>query len=199
MPPAFFPVGLNVDGRRCVVIGPASDAEARSKVAALRECGADVAWITDPDGLREGDVRDAFLVISTPLDAALSQRLRDLADHHRFLLCTIDQPQYGSVAMTAVVKAGPARIAISTGGVAPRVGKQLREGLEGALDATFARFLDCLATQKRRNRRQFSDDARARRAAMIDAAKGFGLDIDVRYPEWFEAREAVLHPRVEAR
>src|SRR5471030_453706 len=71
---------------------------------------------------------------------------------HKFLLCAIDQPMYGFVAMTAIVKAGPARIAISTGGVSPRVGGLLRRALAGALDATFARFMACLALQRRRNR-----------------------------------------------
>ena len=137
-------------------------------------------------------------MISTPLDAGLSARLRALADRHRFLLCTLDQPQYGLAALTAVVKAGPARIAISTGGVAPRVGKHLRDGLERALDARFVRFLDCLAVQKRRNRRRLAADPAARRAAAIEAARGFALDAVVRYPAWFEAREARSRARIEA-
>jgi precorrin-2 dehydrogenase/sirohydrochlorin ferrochelatase len=97
--------------------------------------------------------------------------------------------------MQAIVRAGPARIGISTGGVAPRVGKKLREGLQAALDAKFARFLECLGTQKRRNRR-FIADAGARRAAMIAAAEGFEVDVRLRYPDWFEAERAAVRPRL---
>ena len=112
-PPAFYPVSLNLAGRRCVVIGAPDDREAIEKTRDLRESGADVVWITDPAALRDADVADAFFVISTPQDAALSARLRALADAHRFLLCAIDQPAFGFVAMQAIVKSGPARIAIS--------------------------------------------------------------------------------------
>ena len=59
--------------------------------SARSRCGRD-AGCTMPMRVREDDVADAFFVISTPQDAALSARLRALADRHRFLLCAIDQP-----------------------------------------------------------------------------------------------------------
>jgi len=192
LPPAFFPVSLNLTGRRCVVIG--DDPEADEKEAALRELAAEVLRVSGPD-VRDEDLREAFFVVSCPQDEALSRRLRALADEYRFLLCCIDQPRFGTVAMQAIVRAGPARIGISTGGVAPRVGKKLREGLQAALDAKFARFLECLGTQKRRNRR-FIADAGARRAAMIAAAEGFEVDVRLRYPDWFEAERAAVRPRL---
>jgi len=186
-PHGFFPVSLNLVGRRCVVIGARQDGEAIEKVAALREVAADVVWIDDPAALRDEDVTGAFFVISTPQDAALSARLRSLADAHRFLLCTIDQPRFGFVAMQAIVKAGPVRVGISTGGAAPRVGKQFKAALERVLDGKFVRFIECLATQKRRNRARI-DESGARRAAMIAAADGFDVDLQIRYPDWFEAQ-----------
>ena len=195
-PHGFFPVGLNLVGRRCVVIGAADDSEAVEKAAALREVDADVHRITDHEALRDEDVTDAFFVISTPQDAALSARLRALADAHKFLLCTIDQPQYGFVAMQAFVKAGPVRIAISTGGVAPRVGKLLKAALQRVLDAKFARFVDCLATQKRRNRTRLAGDGGARRRAMIEATRGFEVEMRASYPQWFEDELTATAPRV---
>jgi len=182
LPPAFFPVSLNLVGRRCVVIG--DDAEAIEKEAALREVGADVLWIRDYTRVRDADCVDAFFVLSTPRDAAFSARLRALAEEHRFLFCAIDQPQYGFVAMAAIVACGPARIAISTGGVAPRVGKVLRAAFQRALDATFARFLQRLAADRLRNRRELAT-VEERREAMIAAAEGFEVEVTVRYPEWF--------------
>jgi siroheme synthase (precorrin-2 oxidase/ferrochelatase) len=194
LPPAFYPVSLNLVGKKCVVIG--NDDEAREKAESLREVDADVLVIPDASLLRDEDVRDAFFVISTPMDAALAGRLRELSDTHRFLLCTIDQPKFGFVAMQAIVKAGPARIGISTGGVAPRIGKQLKHALCDALDMKFRQFLDCLATQKLRNRHRMPDDARARRRAMIAASEGFEVDINVRYPAWFEEREAAVAAQI---
>jgi siroheme synthase (precorrin-2 oxidase/ferrochelatase) len=188
-PRGFYPVSLNLVGRRCVVIGSADDREAVEKAAALREVDADVVWITEPAALRDEDVADAFFVISTPQDAALSARLRALADRHRFLLCTIDQPRYGFVAMQAIVRAGPVRVGISTGGVAPRVGKALKLALERVLDAKFVRFVETLAARKRENRTRLADDPAARREAMIAAADGFALEATVTYPAWFEEED----------
>jgi precorrin-2 dehydrogenase/sirohydrochlorin ferrochelatase len=194
-PHGFYPVSLNLAGRACVVIGAADDREAIEKVAALRAVDAHVRWITQPASLRDADVADAFFVISTPLDEALSARLRALADTHRFLLCTIDQPRFGFVAMQAIVASGPVRIGISTGGAAPRVGKALTEALARVLDAKFARFIDCLGTQKRRNRTRLAADGAARRRAMIAAADGFALHAHASYPQWFEDELAALGPQ----
>jgi siroheme synthase (precorrin-2 oxidase/ferrochelatase) len=91
------------------------------------------------------------------------------ADRHRFLLCTIDQPAYGFVAMQAIVAAGPARIAISTGGVSPRVGGILRAALQDALDSRFVRFLTALAERRRTSRAANPGDAA----------------VQLKYPAWF--------------
>ncbi|HEY0798758.1 MAG TPA: NAD(P)-dependent oxidoreductase [Candidatus Baltobacteraceae bacterium] len=187
-PFVFFPVGLNLRDRLCVVIG--DDAEANEKSESLREAGAQVTRFPDATAIDEGVVCRAFFVLSTPQDEALCGRLRALADEHRFLLCCIDQPRFGFVAMQALVKAGPARIAISTGGIAPRVGKRIKESLQQALDATFVRFLDCLNAQRERNRERLGESAQ-RRAAMIAAADGFDLEVTVRYPEWFQEAQAL--------
>ncbi len=194
----FFPVSLNLVGRRCVVIGERDDREAIEKETSLRESGAVVRWITKPDALRDDDVVDAFFVISTPQNEELSARLRKLADRHRFLLCCIDQPQHGFVAMAAIAKAGPVRVAISTTGLAPRVGKRLKSRLQAAMDATFARFIECLGTQKTRIKRAHpgAENSGVRRKAMIDAADGFDVAVTFSYPQWFEDELEGLRPRV---
>jgi precorrin-2 dehydrogenase / sirohydrochlorin ferrochelatase len=127
-----FPVSLNLEGRRCIVIG--NDAEADQKANALHESGAIVERIHDPAALDDSQLRDAFFVISTPQDPALSARLRALADSRHFLLCCIDQPAFGVVSMAAIAKGGPVRVAISTAGLAPRVGKLMKNALQKALN-----------------------------------------------------------------
>lgn len=187
----FFPVGLNLDGRLCVVIGAADDREAIEKEAALREAGAQVRRIYTAQVLRDEDVSDAFFVISTPQDEALSARLRALADRQRFLLCCIDQPRYGFVAMAAIAKSGPVRVAISTAGLAPRVGKALKQGLQRAMDARFARFVGLLAEQRERTHaaNPGPENATLRRNAMLEAARGFKAEVRFEYPQWFDDAE----------
>ena len=185
-------MGLNLEGRRCVIVGAADDREAIEKAAALGEAGADVRRIYDPLTLLDEDLADAFFVISTPQDSALSARLRALADRYRFLLCCIDQPRYGFVAMAAIAKAGPVRVAISTGGLAPRVGKALKQGLQKAMDERFARFVEHLAERRERTHAAYpkAESSKARREAMIEAARGFRADVRFSYPQWFDDVDA---------
>jgi precorrin-2 dehydrogenase/sirohydrochlorin ferrochelatase len=189
---AFFPVSLNLDGRRCVVIGAADDREAVEKEAALRESGADVVRVYDANELRDQDLAGAFFVVSTPQDALLSARLRAVADRERFLLCCIDQPRFGFVAMAAIAKAGPVRVAISTAGLAPRVGKILKNALQAAMDARFARFVARLAQMRAETQAAHPQpqESSVRRSAMIEAARGFEAEVRLRYPEWFEGSDA---------
>lgn len=163
-----------------------NDREALEKEAALREAGASVTWIKDAAQLRDDDVTGAFFVISTPQDEALSARLRALADTHRFLLCCIDQPKFGFVAMAAIVKAGPVRIAISTAGLAPRIGKLIKESLQRVFDKKFERFIEHQAAAKEANRERYPDSLQKRRDAMIALADGFELHASLTYPDWFE-------------
>ena len=194
-PFVFFPVGLNLRGRKCVVIGAEDDREAVEKDEALREVGADVRWIKDWEHYADDDVADAFFVIFTPQLEPPAIRIRALADKHKFLLCAIDQPKWGFVAMQATVKAGPVRVAISTGGIAPRIGKLMKFALEKALDGTFVRFIDCHNAQKERNKMRITTSAQ-RRAAMIAKADGFRFDIAITYPQWFEDELAGMRPDV---
>lgn len=188
----FFPVSLNLEGRSCIVIGAADDREAIEKSAALEEAGAGVRRIYDARELRDDDVAGAFFVISTPQDAALSARLRALADRYRFLLCCIDQPKYGFVAMAAIAKAGPVRIAISTAGLAPRVGKALKNALQSAMGRKFERFVEILAQRRESTRAAHPapDESARRRQAMIEAARGFRAEVRFEYPNWFEDDDA---------
>lgn len=184
----FFPVSLNLERRVCVVIGSPDDREAVEKAAALTEAGATVHRIYDAEAVTENDVSGAFFVISTPQDEELSARLRLWADRGKFLLCCIDQPKYGFVAMAAIAKAGPVRVAISTAGLAPRIAKVLKMALQRVMDRKFERFVEHLADSRARVRGEHPrpEDSAIRRRAMIDAARGFEATVEFAYPRWFE-------------
>jgi hypothetical protein len=69
------------------------------------------------------------------------------------------------------------------------------------MDATFARFIDCLATQKTRVKKAHpgADQSAVRRKAMIDAADGFDVDVQFSYPQWFADELEGMRPRVTRR
>jgi siroheme synthase (precorrin-2 oxidase/ferrochelatase) len=94
--------------------------------------------------------------------------------------------------MAAIAKAGPVRIAISTAGLAPRVGKVLKNALQRAMDERFARFIESLARQRERVQAEHPapESSQLRRAAMIEAARGFRADVRFEYPAWFDQGDA---------
>ena len=56
----------------------------------------------------------------------------------------MDQAEYSTILMPALVRRGPLRMAISTSGTAPALAKTLRQNLESVFDEEFDQFLDWL-------------------------------------------------------
>ncbi|MDR7445991.1 MAG: NAD(P)-dependent oxidoreductase, partial [Armatimonadota bacterium] len=85
----YYPLFVDLAGRRCVVVGGGAMAE--SKVEALVECGAEVVvispqvtekirrWVEEgrlrwePRAYRLGDLEGAWLVVSAPDDRSLNR------------------------------------------------------------------------------------------------------------------------------
>ncbi len=181
----FYPLALNLEGRRCLVIG--EDREATEKSAVLEECGALVERAT-PASVTDGTVGEFFFVLSTIKDEVLTARLHALSQSQRFLLWCVDRPASSSVSMMSIARSGPVRVAASTSGAAPAISKTFRKALEGAMDAKFARFIEHLSSLRERLRE--SKPARSqtheRVDAMLEASRNFGISVSFRYPEWFE-------------
>lgn len=142
-----FQVGLDVAGRRCLVIG--GGAEAGDKTGRLLQAGAAVvvvapelnaelrAWAAAgrirhcPRRYRRGDLRGAVLVLNTVRsDAPLCRRVFAQARRRRIPINTYDLPQYSTVAMAALAACGHLRVSISTSNAAPALAGRLRRDLE---------------------------------------------------------------------
>ena len=146
-----FQVGLDVAGRRCLVIG--GGAEAGDKTGRLLQAGAAVvvvapelnaelrAWAAAgrirhcPRRYRRGDLRGAVLVLNTVRsDAALCRRVFAQARRRRIPINTYDLPQYSTVAMAALAACGHLRVSISTSNAAPALAGRLRRDLQAIFE-----------------------------------------------------------------
>jgi precorrin-2 dehydrogenase/sirohydrochlorin ferrochelatase len=206
---AGFQVTLNLEGRQCVVIG--GDEEAVEKITRLLEAGAKVT-VVHPTlhhdlrkltasgkiihrgrSFRGGDAQDAVLVLNVLKDdLALAKSLYEMAKTERFLVWSIDQAEYSTILMPALVKRGPLRMAISTSGTAPALARVLRENLEAAFDEEFDQFLDWLGALREELKKTESSDRR-RRERLLDAVDGFTLSATLQYPKsWKLSEETVL-------
>jgi len=117
----FYMACLNVEGRRCVVVGEGEMAD--EKVAGLEACGARVERVTR---YRRRKLRGAFLVVSTSPDRKLNERIFRDAERRGMLCNVADVPDLCNFILPAVHREGPITVAVSTGGASPALAKRLR-------------------------------------------------------------------------
>lgn len=203
-----FQISLDVRGWPVVVIG--GDEEAAEKTQRLLESGAKVTVISPSLNetlrrlaasakvihrgrhFRAGDVDSAILVLNALRgDREMGQTLITMAREQKFLLWSIDMPEYSNVVMPAVVSCGHLRVAISTSSQAPALSGFMKEDMERIFDADFAAFIDWIA-QLREQAKKNEPDAEKRRALLHEALDGFRLLGKVQYPKvWLDQRAGV--------
>ncbi len=202
---AGFQVTVDLEGRPCLVIG--GDEEAVEKILRLLEAGAKVT-VVHPTlhvdlrkltasgkiihrgrSFRSTDAQDVVLILNVLKDdLALAKSLYELAKTERFLVWSMDQAEYSTLLMPALVKRGPLRMAISTSGTAPALARTLRENLESVFDEEFDQFLDWLGALREELKKTESSDRR-RRERLLDAVNGFALTANLQYPNSWRLSE----------
>lgn len=142
----YYPISLNVEGRRCLIVGGGRVAE--RKASTLLEAGADILLIArevtpslaalatagklqvrlgTPE---EADLEGAILVIAATDDEALNRQLRDWARARSAPINVVDVPELCDFIVPARIDRGPIAITISTGGSSPALSMHLRRVLE---------------------------------------------------------------------
>ena len=149
---AYYPVYLNLTGKKCVVIGGGPIAE--DKVAKLQDAKAEVilisptvtpalqAWAQAGDfewqqrEYQHGDLDGAFLGIASTNNREVNQEIFQEAERLAILMNVVDDPDQCTFIAPAIVQRGQVTLAISTGGASPALARKLRETLtkDSALD-----------------------------------------------------------------
>lgn len=196
---AGFQVTLDLDGRQCVVLG--GDEEAVEKAQRLLEAGAKVT-VVNPTlhvelrkltasgkiihrgrTFRSSDAQGVVVILNVLKDdRVLAKSLYELANTERCLVWSMDQPEFSTITMPALVKRGNLRMAISTSGTAPALAKVLRRDLESLFDEEFEEFLDWLGALREELKKTEGSDLR-RRERLTEAVSGFQLTGSVQYPD----------------
>ncbi|HEX6203695.1 MAG TPA: bifunctional precorrin-2 dehydrogenase/sirohydrochlorin ferrochelatase [Thermoanaerobaculia bacterium] len=152
----YYPVFLDLRGRRVTVVGGGAEAERR--VLDLLAAGARVrvvAPVVTPalgmlarSGLehrarrfRGGDLAGSFLAIAER-DAPRVEAVWREAERRHIPLNVVDDPPRCSFLAPAVVRRGDLAVAVSTGGRAPALAVRLRQELERRLGPEHGRFLE---------------------------------------------------------
>ena len=186
-PAELYPLFADLRGRRVLVVG-AGPVAAR-KIAPLLDAGARVVVVAVAlgeqvsDWLAAGriahlapqfspDQLDAvWLVIAATDDHPLNARIRAEADARRVFCNVVDQAALCSFQVPAVIERGPIRVAVSSGGTAPVLARQIREQLESLLDDTLGPLAELMARWKSRVRARLPE-LPARRRFLESLANG---------------------------
>ncbi len=178
----YFPAGLNVQNKKCLVIGAANDKEAKQKSERLKDAGADVT-VTTPDKFKVDQITDQFFVVYCPKDnPEQTKQVAARCKEKRVLLCAIDQPAYCDVVNVSLFDKGRLRFTIGTGGAAPAVARKIREGLELSFkDVPLDQFLDDLAALREKLEHEIPNPP-DRIPHLLKAAEGFEFKATVKFP-----------------
>ena len=178
----YYPVFLDLTGKRCVIVGGGQVAERKCK--SLMKTGTLITVIAPEitKGLRaykdkgvikhigrayrKGDITSANIVISATGSRETNERVaRDAQSLHK-LINVVDTPDLCNFIVPAVFRRGMLSIAVSTGGVSPAFAKEIRKELEKIYGPELAGKLK--AIRETRDRAKEEKNGRKERERLIE-------------------------------
>ena len=172
----FYPIFLNLQGRRIVVVGGGEVAE--RKIESLLDTGASIVVIS-PEvtpaiaslfrqnrieicnrTYSSGDCAGAALVFSATGDPEISRAVHAEAAALGVFVNTADQPSQCRFIMPAVVRRGDIGVAISTSGTSPALAARLRRKISGVIGPEYARLAQLLSRARPGIRRKVQAEAK---------------------------------------
>ncbi len=172
----YYPVYLDVKGKKCVIIGGGK--VAYRKACSLKDAGADVTVIS-PDicpelskekGLMlinksydESCLDGAMLVIAATDNEEVNKKVSSDAGKRNIIINVVDRPELCSFIVPSTVNRGDLCISISTGGASPALAKNIRKELEGVFGSEYAEYTNLLTKMRDIAISDVKDDAKRRK------------------------------------
>jgi len=153
----YYPVCLDVSGRRCVIIGGGEVAERKAR--RLTDCGAEVLVVSESlspalqamkaegclSHIKADYSRDlidgAFLVIGATDRAEVNEAVSRDARKQGILVNIVDDPGRCNFILPSLYRRGDLLIAITTGGKSPALAKKLRKEMARHFGPEYETFL----------------------------------------------------------
>jgi precorrin-2 dehydrogenase/sirohydrochlorin ferrochelatase len=164
----FYMACLDVEGRRCLVVG--GGAVGLEKAAGLAVCGARVTVVSpelDPGfseldvdwharGYETGDLEGMFLVIAATDVPAVNETVHRDAEQRAMLCNVADVPELCNFILPAVHREGPIAVAVSTGGASPALAKRLRTQIAELVGPEHAQLAEELRSMRPEVKERFA-------------------------------------------
>ena len=166
----YYPIFLNLQGKRCLVVGGGEVAS--RKVQGLLDAGAVVVVVSpaltepllalaqqgaiqhDARPFQDNDVAGCALVIGATNQPAVNEAVSQAARQRGIWVNIVDTPAACDFIAPAIVRRGALQIAISTGGNSPTLAQRIRAQLEQTYGPQYAELLAWLGQERERIRRQ---------------------------------------------
>ena len=161
----YYPINLNLHGRKVVVIGGGRIAE--RKITGLIEAMAAVTVVSPkltPELMmyaEEGkliwkekdftaeDIQDAFLVIAATNQPEINLAIKKAAAPHQ-LVSLVDNPEESDFILPAVVNQGKLSITVSTSGASPILAKKIKQEIADQFGPEYKEYVDFLYSCRKR-------------------------------------------------
>ncbi|MFD1957650.1 bifunctional precorrin-2 dehydrogenase/sirohydrochlorin ferrochelatase [Paenibacillus thailandensis] len=175
----YYPIMLQLRGKRCVVVGGGSVAE--RKVAGLLEAGADSVTVVSPalterlerlaaageigyvrKRYAEPDINGAALVIAATDDPQVNGRVAADAGRAGIWVATADDAARGDFINPAVVRRGDLMIAVSAAGASPSLAVRIKRELEEKYGPEYAGYTRRLGELRKLALEKVADESRRR-------------------------------------
>jgi siroheme synthase-like protein len=164
--PTFFPMMVNLAGRKCLVVGAGKIAA--EKIAGLMGHGPEIT-VVSPRAVAEirkqararklkwirrefsaKDVKGVFLVIAAANSNAVNAAVFRACKKNGILCNAVDDPENCDFFYPAVVRRGALQIAISTNGLSPALASRLRKELEQQFGPEWKDWVEHLGAARRK-------------------------------------------------
>lgn len=173
--PDYYPVFLNLRGRRVVVVGGGQ--VALRKVQGLLECGA-VVTVVAPDAVppleelaqngrielvrreyQPGDLHGASLAIASTNRHEVNAQVSAEAAGKGIFVNVVDDPELCSFIMPSVLSRGDLMVAVSTGGRSPLLASLVRDMVADAIGPEFGEMAELMGRLRPEVRRAGATEA----------------------------------------
>ena len=159
--PVYYPIMLNLQGKKCVVVGGGH--VALRKVKMLLDCGADITVVSPKPHLgmaklsekkairlihrdyKVGDLTDATLAVASTDVKEINRTVAHEAKRLGILVNVVDDPRLSSFILPSFFRRGNLTIAVSSAGTSPALARKIRSNLEKSVGKEYATLLSLIS------------------------------------------------------
>ena len=160
-PPIYYPIFLNIQGKKCVVVGGGT--VALRKVKMLLDCGADVTVVSPKPHLgmaklsekkairlihrnyKGRDLMGATLAVASTDVREINRTVAHEAKKSGILVNVVDDSRLSSFILPSFFRRGNLTIVVSSAGTSPALARKIRTNLEKSLGKGYATLLSLIS------------------------------------------------------